>query len=330
MMLSKLTVWLTYSGLITDNFAAYFESICVPWSSKRNEEFKLQYNELRSQYQGSAITESNLFDVELISILVETMANGKAAGLDELSVEHLKFCHPIIMCILYKLFNLFITTGHIPGDFGASYTVPIPKCDGRSRALSVDDFRGISISSVISKLFEMAIQHKFATYFITSDHQFGFKKHLSCNHAIYCVRNVVESFIANRSTVNVCTLDLSKAFDRVNHHALLIKLMKRKLPIEVLSVLECWFSVSKTCVKWNTHISKFFKLIAGVRQGGVLSPLLFAIFIDDIILKAAECKSGCSVSFVFVNIFLYADDIVLIAPTVTGLQRLLNVCEIEL
>ena len=106
--------------------------------------------------------------------------------------------------------------------------------------------------------------------------------------------------------------------------------MKRKLPNEVLSVLECWFSVSKTCVKWNTHISKFFKLIAGVRQGGVLSPLLFAILLTTLFRSCGLYKPGCSVSFVFVNIFLYADDIVLIAPTVTGLQRILNVCEIEL
>jgi len=58
------------------------------------------------------------------------MANGKAAGLDELLVEHIKYCHPIIMCILYKLFNFVINTGHIPEDFEASYTVRIPKCDG--------------------------------------------------------------------------------------------------------------------------------------------------------------------------------------------------------
>ena len=99
-------------------------------------------------------------------IIIIIMANGKAAGLDEFSAEHIKYCHPIIMCILCQLFNLFIMTGHIPKDFGASYTIPIPKCDGRVRALSVDDFRGISISPVISKLFEMAIQNKFAPFLL--------------------------------------------------------------------------------------------------------------------------------------------------------------------
>ena len=90
-----------------------------------------------------------------------------------------------------KLFNLFVKNEYIPGSFGISYTVPIPKQDGRSHSLSVNDFRGISISPVISKVFEHAILNRFCDYFNTSDHQFGFKKNVSCNHAIYCVRNVV-------------------------------------------------------------------------------------------------------------------------------------------
>ena len=74
------------------------------------------------------------------------MKNGSVAGLDELTAEHLKFSHLIVTCILSKLFNLFVLTGHIPSSFGISYTVPSPKVDGRTRALSVNDFRGISIS----------------------------------------------------------------------------------------------------------------------------------------------------------------------------------------
>jgi len=121
--------------------------------------------------------------------------------------------------LLVKLFNLFVATGHIPTNFGAGYTVPIPKCDGRTKALSVDDFRDISISSVVSKLFEMAILNRFSKFFETSDHQYGFKKHLSCRDAIYrpTVRQVTERYISNGSTISICTLDLSKAFDRTNH-----------------------------------------------------------------------------------------------------------------
>jgi hypothetical protein len=193
--------------------------------------------------------------------------------------------------------------------------------------LSTDDFRGIPISPIISKLFEMAVLDRFSDYVHTSCHQFGFKKHLSCRHAIYCVRNVVERYTANRSTVNVCSLDLSKAFDKMNHSALFIKLMDRKVPSQLLNIFIMWFDMSITCVRWGGHYSFFFKLLAGVRQGGVLSPYFFAIFIDDIVLLIKKTNVGCYMSGICACIFLYADDILLVAPSVEGLQTLLTVCE---
>jgi len=67
--------------------------------------FKLQYQEFRDQYTGSPIVPRNLFDIELINKLINTMDNWKAAGLDDLTSEHLKFSHPIVFCILTKLIN---------------------------------------------------------------------------------------------------------------------------------------------------------------------------------------------------------------------------------
>jgi hypothetical protein len=140
----------------------------------------------------------------------------------------------------------------------------------------------------------------------------------------------VETFIGQKSTVNLCTLDLSKAFDCVNHYGLYIKLMERNLPNELLSILETWFALSTSCVKWFSCVSRVFTLRAGVRQGGVLSPLLFAIYIDDMVAKVTNANIGCFINLACVSIILYADDIVLIAPTISGLQRLFTVCENEL
>ena len=137
------------SHVIVDKFAKFFESNSKPFSDVRNEELKAQYFAMRSEYCGSPIYSNQYFDVELLSKLVTSIRNGKAAGLDGLTCEHLKFSHPIVICILSKLFNLFLLHSRIPHSFGLSYTVPIPKCDGHTRALSVDDFRGISISPVL-------------------------------------------------------------------------------------------------------------------------------------------------------------------------------------
>jgi len=98
----------------------------------------------------------------------------------------------------------------------------------RVKSVKTDDFRGIAISAVISKVFEHCILDRFGCFLNTTDNQFGFKKGLACTDAIYTVRKTVERFINGGSTVNLCALDLTKAFDEANRHALYIKIMQRR------------------------------------------------------------------------------------------------------
>ena len=132
------------------------------------------------------------------------------------------------------------------------------------------------------------------------------------------------------STVNLCALDISKAFDRMNHHGLFVKLMRRSVPRNVLCILENWFSKCYTCVKWNNFFSVMFKLNCGIRQGGVLSPYMFAIYIDEIVHSIESLSTGCYLGSVCFSIILYADDMLLLAPSINALQKLLTVCETEL
>lgn len=111
----------------------------------------------------------------------------------------------------------------------------------------------------------------------------------------------------------------------MNHHALFIKLMNRHIPSELLSIFESWFGQCYTCVKWYGIKSAFFQVKIGVRQGGVLSPFLFAVYLDDIVTLVCKCDYGSTLS-----IILYADDIILISRSVQALQSLLEVCEREL
>ena len=89
----------------------------------------------------------------------------------------------------------------------------------------------------------MAILSRFSFYFETSDLQFGFKKKLSCSHASYSIRNIVDHCIRGQSTVSLCFVDLSKAFD---------KLLKRKLPLQIIDIFVHWFEASLTCVRWGS------------------------------------------------------------------------------
>jgi len=94
-----------------------------------------------------------------------------------------------------------------------------------------------------------------------------------------------------------------------------------------LKLLETWFELGVTCVKWGSY---FVKLSCGIRQGGVLSPYLFAVFIDSIVDKIKVSGLGCYIRHICFSVLLYADDIILLAPSVSALQKLLSVCESEL
>ena len=102
--------------------------------------------------------------------------------------------------------------------------------------------------------------------------------------------------------------------------------MQRSLPRDSLSVFENWFDKCYTCVKRNSAFSSMFKLRCGVRQGGVMSPYFFAVYIDDIVCKVESSGIGCYVGLVCFSILLYADDILLLAPSVSTLQKLLSIC----
>ena len=111
------------------------------------------------------------------------------------------------------------------------------------------------MSPVISKILEKCLLENFEQYCRTSDNQFGFKKHLGCNHAIYSLRSVVEYYNDYGSTVNICSIDISKAFDKLNHFALFSKFLAKNVPINAVKLLLTWYTTSVAMVNWNGSLS---------------------------------------------------------------------------
>lgn len=317
--------------IIANKFLNHFVESKSSQSVSDYLESKSLYVRKRKSYVGVAYGDDFVFDVELLSNVVAMLKRGKAADLDELTAEHLLYSHPAVISVLTRYFNLIMENGMVPLGFGRSYIVPIPK-QGVSQSrgkITIDDFRGITISSIISKIFEHCILKNYNQFFNTSANQFGYKKGIGCADAIYNVRCVVDYFTNNGSTVNVCAMDLSKAFDRVNHHLMFIKLMDRKIPVNLLSVLEHWLSVCSSCVRWGEIMTNFCSICSGTRQGGVLSPFLFVLYIDNVVHKVCSSGIGCFIGLSCVSIFIYADDVILLAPSVNALQQLVSLCERE-
>ena len=83
----------------------------------------------------------------------------------------------------------------------------------------------------------------------------------------------------------VCSLDVSKAFDKISHSALYSKLMDKHVPVNIIKILYNWYCNSITSVSWNGVFSEMFTLEAGIRQRGVLSPVLFAVYVNSLLEK---------------------------------------------
>ena len=160
----------------------------------------------------------------------------------------------------------------------------------------------------------------------TCENQFGFKGNHGTDMCIFTLKNVINYYKMHGSAIYACFLDASKAFDRVNHWTLFKHMIDRKVPKLIIRILIYWYREQEMCVKWGGSTSSSFKVSNGVRQGGILSPRLFSIYMDELSKLLCHTKIGCTIGDARYNHLLYADDLCLLAPSPGALQQLLNVC----
>ena len=121
-------------------------------------------------------------------------------------------------------------------------------------------------------------------------------------------------------------IDASRAFDRLHHYKLFNKLRLRGVPKCLIRILVYWYANQTMQVRWGSTLSTPFKVGNGVRQGGILSPALFNLYMDGLSVQLRECKTGCMIGDTLINHFMYADDLTILSPSSSGFQQLLNIC----
>ena len=138
----------------------------------------------------------------------------------------------------------------------------------------------------------------------------------------------IDYYLRNNSEAFIYTMDMTKAFDNVKHSTLFEKLIKRDFPKIMIRFLMYEYEIQVANVKWNNCYSMKFNIKNGVKQGTVLSALLYCVYVDGLFHILRKSRLGCWINGEFVGIVGYADDNMLLSPTLDGLQRMINICEL--
>ena len=143
---------------------------------------------------------------------------------------------------------------------------------------------------------------------------------------VFLLRQLISHYTQHACTVFAVFLDASKPFDKVNHSLLFAKMIKYKVPVIYIRLLQYWYSNQSMCAKWGSQVSTSFSVSNGIWQGGVMSPLLFSLYMNQLSFELNSLDIGCMTGSTCVNNLMHADGIYCLAPSVKGLQKLVNKC----
>lgn len=256
-----------------------------------------QFHEFLKNPNSSSFCFRPVLKKEIIDI-VANLKDKRSAGHDGIDNILLKGVINVIVEPLVHIFNLSLTKGIVPNGMKISKVVPIFK---KGEKESVSNYRPISLLTSLSKLLEKIVYLRLLEFLnihnIISNSQFGFRQKHSTSHAFLTfIEKVAKALDKSQHTVGVF-LDLSKAFDTIDHNILLHKLHNYGIRGKALEWFRSYLKNRKQFVAINGCCSSQQNVDCGVPQGSLLGPLLFILYINDI--------EHCSKTLSFV---LFADD----------------------
>jgi len=255
---------------------------------------------------------------------IKRLKNKKAPGPDNIHSEVLKLIDENGVCFLTELFNRIYDTGTIPSDWLHSTFITIPK---KNNAVQCSDFRTISLMSQALKAFLYIIHERIYPKLEQNlgETQFGFRNGLGTRDALFGLQVLLQRCRDYNITVYLCFIDFEKAFDKVKHNRLIEVLHKHQVDDKDARIICNLYMKQKASVMFENQFTDEIEIKRGVRQGCVLSPLLFNAYSEEIFKEALDdVDVGIVVNGEKINNMRYADDTVVLASTPEGLQFLLN------
>ena len=288
------------------------------------EQFEHEYRQYFAEHAQDSLI-PHLFSWSDMLDAVFSLKVGKAAS-TFVKAEHVFLGSPELLCYLHLLFNALLSHSYLPFDFLCGTISPIIK-DSNGDSTDSSNYRPITLGPTFSQLFEHLLFYKFGHFLQSDSLQFGYKKGHSVSHAVFVLRSCVEYYTKHGSNVLVAFLDCSKAFDTVSHFGIFQKLLNRGVPLCFLRIVMYMYLNMKSRCQWRGKFSDYFDVLTGTKQGGVISPRIFALYMDDLIERLRKRGFGCHLINVFMACLFYADDLCLIAPTRGAMQEMLSICQ---
>ena len=269
---------------------------------------------------------------EEVNAALHKLKTGKASGIDGISAEMLRNGTSEVNNFLFKLFSTIFNKGIYPQVWAKAIIIPIHK---KGDPENVDNYRGVSSISILSKCYTSILNARLYSWLennhLICENQAGFRKKYSTIDQIFNLYAIVQKCMSRTGKkLYVAFVDFKKAFDSVRHDKLLEYIRKQGVKGKFFASLSAMYDSLLSCIRVNGQLSEFFECPVGVRQGCVLSPTLFSMFINQLADHMNERgRHGVQLLPDIMEIFilLFADDVALLSTTPAGLQNQLNILQ---